>query len=163
MKQIILVFTFLISNWALSQNDSISKLDQIYNRRFELSKPAVLPDYPMFKGLQLNAIWECLITLDIFYRIKEEIDFNNERKQIHERLREISAILAQEGIYLYLTSGLDCYYNSKEKNKNFNNTKELYLCVGDCVTSAGYSDGEEVFNKATKEIQNKLAYQNSKF
>jgi hypothetical protein len=153
MKQIILFCIIFISNLGFSQNDSIPSVNDIYNRRFDLSEPLVLPDYPIFKGLELNAIWECLITLDIFQKIKEDIDFTNERNQIYKRLREMSTILKKEGIYLYLTNGLDCSDVSRERNQKFNETKELYLCIGDCTTVVGYAEGMEVFNKATRENQ----------
>jgi hypothetical protein len=155
MKQIILVFIILISNWTFSQNDSISLALEVYNRRFELSEP-VLPDYPMFKGLELNAIWECLVTLEIMYHVKEDIDFTAVRTQIFDRLKQMATILANEGTFFYLSSGYDCYNSSTEKNKNYLITKELYQCVGDCRTSLGYSEGKDIVNKTTREIQNNI-------
>ena len=161
MKQFLLFFLILLSNIVFCQKDSLSFEMEIYNRRFELSEP-VLPDYPIFKGLELNAIWECLITLEITHHVKEDIDFTEVRNQIFDRLKQMSSILAHEGIFLYLTSGLDCSYHATENNEKFKETKELNICVGDCVTSTGYSEGKEVFNKMTKSIQDKLAYQRIK-
>ena len=155
MKQFLFFILFLISNVTFSQIDTLSFEMEIYNRRFDLPKP-ILPDYRMFEEVQLNTIWECLIMLEIMHHIKEDIDFTNVRSQVFDRLNQMSSILAHEGIFLYLTSGLDCSYHATENNKKFKETKELHICVGDCVTSAGYSEGKEVFNKMTKSIQDKL-------
>ena len=158
MKQIILVFTFLISNWALSKNDSIPLSLEVYNRRFDLSEP-VLPNYLTFKDLKLNAIWECLITLEMMHHTKEDIDFTAVRNQIFDRLRQMATILGNEGTFFYLENGYDSYNSTQEKNKDYFKKKELYQCIGECTIPTGYSEGKEVFNKATREIQNKLAYQ----
>lgn len=153
MKQSLFFILFLISNVTFSQKDSLSFEMEIYNRRFDLPKPT-LPNYRMFEGVELNAIWECLIMLEIMHNIKEDIDFTDVRNQVFDRLKQMSSILAHEGIFLYLTSGLDCSYHAAENNKNFKETKELQICVGDCITPSGYSEGKEVFNKMTKSIQN---------
>ncbi|UOX33731.1 hypothetical protein LXD69_17065 [Flavobacterium sediminilitoris] len=134
---------------------------EIYNRRFELSEP-VLPDYPIFKGLELNAIWECLITLEITHHVKENIDFTAVRTQIFDRLKQMATILGNEGTFFYLENGYDSYNCIQEKNKDYLKTKELYQYIGECSLPTGYREGMEVFNKATREIQNKLAYQRIK-
>ena len=158
MKQIILFFTILISNWTLSQNDSIPLALEVYNRRFDLSEP-VLPNYLTFKGLQLNAIWECLITLEMMHHAKEDIDFTAVRHQIFDRLKQMATILGNEGTLFYLENGYDSYNWIQEKNKDYLKTKELYQYIGECSLPTGYREGKEVFNKSTREIQNKLAYQ----
>ncbi|MFC4740725.1 hypothetical protein ACFO3U_12045 [Flavobacterium ponti] len=153
MKKIILFSIVLISNLTFSQNDSNSLALDIYNRRFELSKPLVLPDYPVFKDLQLNTIWECLNTLEIMYNVKEKIDFTDIRNQIFDRLKEMATILANEGTYFYLSNGFECYNWTLEKNKNYLETRELYKCIGDCSTSIGFREGIDILNKTTKSIQ----------
>ncbi|WP_130735887.1 hypothetical protein [Flavobacterium sp. J27] len=155
MKLFLLFILFLISNITFSQKDSLSFEMEVYNRHFDLPKP-ILPEYRIFEGVQLNVIWECLITLEIMHHIKEDIDFTDVRNQVFDRLKQMSSILAHEGIFLYLTSGLDCSYHAAENNRNFKETKELQICVGDCITPSGYSEGKEIFNKMTKNIQNTL-------
>jgi hypothetical protein len=162
MKQIILVFIILISNWTFSQNDSISLANQIYAREFELSKPLDLPNYDSFKDLKINSIFSSLMFIEYVNRFKNNNEFANLKLKVFDRLKEMSLLLSEEGIFVHLTNGSDCSYNSEERNEKFNETKELYVCVGDCIITSGEREGMEVFNKATREIQNKLAYQRTK-
>lgn len=149
MKYKILIFVLFLSNLIFSQNDSIPSENGIYAREFALLKPLELPDFPCFKNFHLNTIGNCLVVLDMFYNIKEDIDFTNERKQILYRLSEMSTILANEEMFVYLTSGMDCFYDSKKKNEKFRQTKRFYICIADCIITKGENEGKEVFNKTT--------------
>ncbi len=149
MKYKILVFAFFFSNWIFCQNDLIPSENEIYAREFTALKPLDLPDYPIFKGLKWNTIWSCLAILDLFHNIDGNIDFTNERKQILYRLSEMSTILANEEMFVYLTNGMDCFYDSKKKNEEFNQTKKFYICIADCTITKGESEGKEAFNKTT--------------
>ena len=154
MKYKILVFVLFFSNLIFSQNDSIPSENGIYAREFASLKPLDLPDYPIFKGIKFNTIGNCLAVLDIFNNIKEDIDFTNERKQILYRLSEMSTILANEEMFVYLKSGMDCFYDSKKKNEEFMQTKRFYICIADCILTKGESEGKEAFNKTTLTNEN---------
>ena len=147
---------FFFSNWIFCQNDLIPSENEIYAREFTSLQPLQLPDYPCFKNFNLNTIGNCLIVLDMFHNIKEDIDFTNERKQILYRLSEMSTILANEGVFVYLTNGMDCFYDSKKKNEEFNQTKRFYICIADCTITKGESEGKEAFNKTTLTNENNL-------
>jgi hypothetical protein len=154
MKYKTLVFVLFLSNLIFSQNDSIPSENEIYAREFTSLKPLDLPDYPIFKGLEWNTIGNCLAILDLFNNIKEDIDFTNERKQILYRLSEMSTILANEEMFVYLTNGMDCFYDSKKKNEEFNQTKRFYICIADCIITKGESEAKEAFNKTTLTNEN---------
>lgn len=158
MKKIFyILFTILTLNSIYSQE--ITETDEdinLYTKCFSDLSPIEVPDYPIFQ-VNLCSILSCLIMYQSVDKIKEPIDLTDYKKQIIERINEISVRLFVEGNPVYLTSGLDCNYYAKEKNSKKEFNDELtYVCYAECTSSNSEREIADIFNyRTTQLIENK--------
>ncbi len=165
MKKIFFVlFTILTLNSIYSQETfEIEEEQNLLSKCFSGLSPIEVPDYPLFQ-LNLCSILNCLVMYQSVDKIKEPIDLTDYKKQIIERINEISLRLYLDGNPVYLTSGMDCSYNAKEKNSTKGDNDGLtYVCYAECTSSSAENEFAEIFNYRTTQLiknkNNKIAKQ----
>lgn len=165
MKKIFyILFTILTLNSIYSQE--ILETDEninLYTKCFSDLKPVQARDYPSFQS-NLCSILQCSIMYEYVSEVKAPFDLSDYKKQIIERINEISVRLFVEGNPVYLTRGMDCNYYAKEKNskKEFNDGL-TYVCYAECTSSKSEREFADIFNNRTTQLiknkNNKIAKQ----
>jgi|GEM_PF-5537834 len=165
MKKIFFILLSLLTlNSIYSQETSeIDEEQNLLSKCFSDLSLIEVPDYPIFQ-LNLCSILNCLVMYQSVDKIKEPIDLTDYKKQIIERINEISVRLFLEGNPVYLTNGMDCNYNANERNsKKEDNDGVTYVCYADCVISKSDKEFADLFNYRTKQLiknkNNKIAQQ----
>ncbi|WP_296148406.1 hypothetical protein [uncultured Flavobacterium sp.] len=163
-KTFLTLFSIMTFSSIYSQEiENIDNEQNLLSKCFSDLSLIQAPDHPIFQT-NLCSILECLMMFRIINKIKEPIDLTKYKKEIIERINEISVRLYLEGNPVYLTSGMDCSYYAKEKNnKNEDNDKLKYVCYADCVTSYSEKELADIFNNRTIQLinskNNKIAKQ----
>lgn len=158
MKKIFLIlFTIFALNSIYSQETTeIDEEQNLLSKCFSDLSSIEVQDYPIFQ-LNLCSILNCLVMYQSVDKIKEQIDLTDYKKQIIERINEISVRLYLEGNPVYLTNGMDCNYYAKEENsKKEDNGGVTYVCYAECVISKSDKEFADIFNyRTTQLIKNK--------
>ena len=165
MKKIFFILLSLstINSIYCQETSEIDEEQNLLSKCFFDLSPIEIPDYPIFR-LNLCSVLNCLVMYQCVDKIKEPIDLTDYKKQIIERINEISVRLYLEGNPVYLTNGMDCNYYAKEENsKKENNDGVTYVCYADCVISKSDKEFADIFNYRTTQLiknkNNKIAKQ----
>jgi len=156
-KIFLILFTIFALNSIYSQEATeIDQEQNLLSKCFSDLSSIEVPDYPIFQ-LNLCSILNCLVMYQSVDKIKEQIDLTDYKKQIIERINEISVRLYLEGNPVYLTNGMDCSYNANERNsKKEDNDGVTYVCYAECVISKSDKEFADIFNyRTTQLIKNK--------
>nr|WP_315245769.1 hypothetical protein [uncultured Flavobacterium sp.] len=149
---IIILFQNLIFSQSSEGNVYAENIgDKIQTHCFENLKP--------FKELDSLPNWKnhtCSIIDNLFL-----LQINTENKSFNEelhksainRLREISNLFYLEKTPIILTSGMDSFLETEEKNKNLeDDNKIIYVSIGECTMPRNWSEGKEAFNSETMRL-----------
>ena len=104
-----------------------------------------LAKFPAFENEKFCNLDDCLL----LFEFKEEFI----RKLAIDRIKKIAQLFVNEGKYIVLTSGMDSFYDSNQKNLNINDDNgRIYISVSDCLLSKGRSEAIDIFNLETKKL-----------
>ncbi|WP_281635797.1 hypothetical protein [Flavobacterium marginilacus] len=157
MKKLFLII-IVFHNLLFSQNsdgnvsaETIS--DKIQTHCFENLKPfKELDSLPNWKN-HTCTILDNLVLLQINTKNKS---FDEElHKSVISRLREISNLFYLDKTPIILTSGMDSFLETEEKNKNLeDDNKIIYVSIGECIMPRTWYEAKEIFNSETRKLIN---------
>lgn len=135
----------------------------LYTKCFSDLKLIQAPDYPALQS-NLCSILECLMMYQYVTIAEAPIELSTYKKQIVERINEISVRLFVEGNPVYLASGMDCNYDAKERNsKKEDYNGVTYICYAECIITKSEKEFADIFNYRTTQLiknkNNKIAKQ----
>ncbi|MWB96433.1 hypothetical protein GON26_18880 [Flavobacterium sp. GA093] len=155
MKKTILILFLLVMNQAFCQKDNSEEQlpyqYKIYNKCFEDLKPIQeIENNPILKVLTFCSLAQC----------EMGIEYTKDQKDIQEvilkRAIEICTILYKEGTPVYLTNGLDSFYDVEQKNQNITDDNNLiYISVAACTSTSALQKFKKNVNEQTMKLINK--------
>ncbi|MBZ4043102.1 hypothetical protein [Flavobacterium hibisci] len=153
MKKKFLILLLLLGIQVFSQNDDPDQKihHKIYGKCFDNLEqiPETENEIPL-KAISFCSLLECTIGF------KYAKDIKNIQNAILKRAIEITTLLYNEGIPVYLISGLDSSYEAEKQNKNITDDNNLvYISVGGCVSTNELQKIKQIINQKTLELINK--------
>jgi hypothetical protein len=159
MKKLFLII-LVFHNSLFSQNSDGKISSETYSDKFQTY---CFENLKTFKELDSLPNWQnhtCSI-IDNLFLLQIKTENNTFDEELHKsaikRLREIAKLFYLDKTPIILTSGMDSFLETEERNKNLeDDNKIIYVSIGDCTLPKNWYDGKEAFNSETiKLLKNK--------
>lgn len=141
---------FISKSQNIVEKDTLEIQNKLFTKCFENLNQG-LETFQKYPALQKNPF--CTILDCLFLLSYQEEDI---KRAAENRLRGIATQFFNRGNPVYLTSGMDSYFNTEKANQNIEDENHvIYISIGDCIIPQGHWIGMQVFNEQTKKLIDK--------
>ena len=143
----ILVTLFLFPLLGFAQTNE-SQCYERFSTCFANLKPIdFTKQFPNWKDEEICSLSYCIVLYNI---LDPEL-----KKQVENRIAEITQLLLADNKPIYLLTGMDSGSTAVEKNKDLSDEGGVvYIAIAECIPTLGEHIGEEIVNKITNKFLN---------